>query len=1610
LLVTGVLFLLVIGINIPFVQNYAAKKAVIYFSKKLHTRVTLQNIRFHLLNSFELENLYIADQQGDTLLYTGSAELKITDWFFLRKKPVISYIGLKNAVIYLNRPANSAQWNYDFVTKLFASPTTDKKEKSAGSLEIDLRKVALVQVHFYSRDQWLGSDMEATVGALDLHADQIDLKHKKINLNAVFGEQVTFGMLDYPAGRPIHLKPKPSNDVDTTPFNPELWQISLKKLQIKDSRFYLEKPRTKAPKGLFDENHLNITDINLSVVGLKIIGDTITAKLNKLSARERCGLEIKQMTAAIRVSPTISECRDLYLETNNSILKDYYAMHYERFPDFLDYIDKVKMSGTLRNSEVGLEDIAYFAPELKRFDNLSVKISGVGSGTVARLSAHDLLVDDGISKLSGSLNMNGLPDINNTFIDFRNGHLRTSGKAALFYAPRLALQRSVNIGSLQSVDFKGNFTGFLTDFVAYGTFVTNLGNLRADLNMKLPKQGRPAYSGSVAATDFDIGTLLYQDYIGTTSFSAELAGSGFNQKTVALKVDGSVAHLFLNDYDYHQINVSGKLNHQLFDGILNVNDPNVALEFKGAIDFQKADPLYDFEADIRRLNLKAIHFSEENLEATARMKLNLRGHNIDDFTGQASIYQINVLRDKSRLNLDSLQLVSEINKAGKKQLTLSTNGLYAGVFGDFTIMELPHSIQMFLSYYLPQYVKAPVVFNGKQNFNFEVKAGEGVSDILSLLDKSLDLGNGVRLNGALDMGAQQLTLNGVIPRLRYKKLEASDVQISSNGNYSGLQLDIAANGMRFAEDDLLSTVQFSTKIFQDSARFQLQTTSPTSLQKANLNGLAYAQNDSFFLNIMPSRFSFNNNQWDIAAGNNLVFSKKYLSIDNLQLQSGLQHIFINTSGKSGLKDNQTVVTIENLDIAPLNNLLALHDLNVDGIVNGTIVSGPLMASPVFKFDLLAENISLNNDTIGTINASGKFDFGKDLLVLDPESGINYGQAHANVSGSLDLSAKDAPSIAGQIRLKSALVKWLSPFLAGYVHQISGTINGSVNFGGPANKPETSGTLNMENLGFTPDITGVHYEIKSGTVQITPGRFEMGDILVYDDSGNTGVLSGAITHNQLNDLNFRLRMNSDHIQVLNLNKYENEHFYGNVYSAVQMRVSGSVDDLNMTVFATPVKESKLYIPINSGSDFGEYNYISFKKYGTEQHTTRPRNKNKFSFRLDAIATPDLETTIILDPATGDQIWAKGSGNVILDIPSDGEIKMNGNYIINEGTYDFSFKQLQILNYHRQFTINSGSIIKWNGDITDADLDVSAYATVKARLYDLIQSESDRLKLSPPEVQDAQIKQDVNVLMKMKGSLTEPDLTFKIELVEGRSIGTYAYQELQRINADEKKTLIQVSSLLLLDQFVPLGGINSSAISSGTINNMSELFSSAASSQITNFANKILGIKDLTIGVRYKNYSYSDDSDPATSIGNINRNEAGINLRTNFLNDRLIVEAGGVYDWGKNTGQGNYTDNLAGDFRVQYLLSPDGRIRFSIFRTSDYDAIYLRKNVDRQGVGISYRKSFNGFKDFFASHLRQYPRPKTEDNNTPATPPPARIDSTKISIQPPLNRPDKQGLTL
>jgi len=1563
LIVVSVVMLLVILVNLTSVQNFIARKAVESLATKLKTKVSVKHVRIDFLNHVLLQGLYIEDRSHDTLLYAGEAQLRITDWFFLQKeKPVLHYIGLHNAYAHLYRNAATKDWNYQFIADAFDTGPS-KKQKDTAQFELDLKKIDLQNVRFHMDDAWIGSDMDFDVGSLTLDANNIDLRKHIIDIDAVDINKTAVIMRDYIGGRPP--KPKIILPIDTTPFNDGKWLVKAKSLSLYDCLYSLDSDPGKPTPDEFDPSHIGVRNIMLEARNISIVGDTLKSKILNLAAKERCGVMIKKMRSDVTVSPNASICDNLYLETNNSVLKHYYAMRYTRFPDFKEYIDKVVMEGKLDNSSIDSRDVAYFAPVLRKYPTI-IKASGHVIGTVDSLVGTKLSVMDGSSIVRGDIRMIGLPDIYTTFIDFRNGEIYTSGAGILRYAPELRHDPNIAFENITHAYFKGDFTGYIENFAANGTLVSNLGTIQANSRLKMleMKQRNAIYSGTISTTNFNVGALFRQSDLGDVTFKATISGNAFDPAIATVKLNSTIDHLTYRGYAYHNVTAEGTLAKNKFNGNLLVDDPNLALAFYGDMDFSGKDIRINAKANLLKSDLTALKLTKDSVTASADFDMDWQGNNIDNFLGYAKLFNINLVRNGHRLDLDSVYLNSTRDNNGKL-ITIESNIFTASIQGNFLLTRLPYSFQYYVSGYLPNYIKAPTKYAPDQTLNFEVTT-HNIDSLLGVLAPGISGFYNTSVKGSLDMPHQRLTLNAKIPYGSIYNVHLGNVNINGDGDFNVLGLSAEAEKIILGDSTYTGSASITTTLGNDSLLFNIATNTATAFGTATLNGRAIARGDSLFLTLLPSDFYFNHEKWEIPAGNSIVLADKYLDIQNLFIQSGIQQISVHTNQVGGVQS--LAINTKDLDLNLLNSVSWLADYQPEGRINGKITLDSLFRNTYVNVAVHATDVKLAGDTLGTVNLVGNYNIQKNIVTLDGQSGLYKGNFSLTASGHLVLfDSTSRQSLDGSIQFNNAPISWLNPLLVGYVSKLDGSLNGTVNVKGTAAVPDIDGSVNLDNGAVHIDFLGTDYTIPKAQILVTNSEINFGKIVLYDKYKNTGTVTGNITHDRFKNMRLNLNATSPKLEVLNLHDYENSTFYGTLIAGFQnLSVRGPLDDISMRITqATPADKSHLYLPIGTTSaGISSYNYVSFKTYGTTQ-TVKRKTKNKLDINIDARLNELAEITLVLDPATGDAINAKGTGNLNMDIPLGNDIRMYGVYDMSEGNYQFTLKQLA---FRRNFALYAGSRITFNGPIAQTVMNVDGAYTTRARLYDMLTT-SDKAALAhytagDRENQVAKTVQSVNVLLNMQGSLDDPKLTFKLDVPDKHGIGTIAYLRVESVNQYPDQLLNEVASLLLINSFVSAdagdfgSGFGGSSTATGAISNVSELISGTASSQITNIVNKITGDKNLAVDLRYKQYSYTDEVQNSSG----NRNEVTLGIRKSYFNDRLSVQVGSAYDWGRPAAAtSNNTGYLTGDFRAEYQLKEGGNVRLNIFRTSNYDV--LAGNITRAGAGISWRKSFDSFDEFW-----------------------------------------------
>lgn len=1584
------LILLVVLVNLTPVQNILARKATSILSDKLKTKVEIKHVRIDFLNHILAQGVYMEDQAHDTLLYAGELQGRITDWFIFKKEiPIISFVGLKDAYVHLYRTTKSDVWNYQFIADAF-NTGPQKQTKKQNDFEIDLEKIALQNVRFHMDDAWGGTDYDIDLGSFLLDADNLSIKKKLLAVNILKIDHLVFNMHDYEVAKG-YVKKKHQNIIDTTPFNPDNWLIQAKKLDLTHAQFIMN-TATRAPyENEFDPAHMNVSAINASAENILIQGDTLTANLKNLSAKERCGFVIKNLSADVSVSPNASICNNLRLETNRSKVQRYYAMHYERFPDFEDYVDKVRMSADFKNATIDNRDIAFFAPVVNRFRTMVVA-NGTVNGSVDSLVGKKLNISDGSSKIAGDLTIIGLPDIDNTFFNFQNGEVYTTSSELFRYAPELHESNAIDIEKLGFINFQGSYTGYIQNFFAKGSLVTALGSVNSDIQLKLPGMdiNKAVYSGSVTSSSFDIGTLFKQPLLGNIALQVKIEGKAFDPKDASININGDISAFEFNDYTYSDINAVGVLSNKTFDGKLLINDPNLALAFYGNVDFSQPQLQINATANLLNSNLQALLFTKDSMTFASDFDLNYTGNDIDEFIGSARLYNINLFRKGHRVDIDSIYLNST-NDNGLRSLTIKSNDINAHLTGQYQLSRLPYSVQYYVAGYLPNYIKAPLVYAPKQTLDFEVKTTE-MDSLLAVLTPDFKGFNNTTIKGSLNTDTQQLSLYATIPYSYIKGITIQNGIIDAKGNFNTLSVSATADTIALNENMVSASLRAKTTLGNDSLKFSIATDSKDDYGTANIEGHAFARGDSLYLNLAPSEFFLNKYRWEIPSGNKFVFSKNYLYIRNLVMKSDKQQISVNTENE--YSDQIVNVAIKDFDLIMLGNLANISAYQPAGYVNGTVSLKNIFKEILIESNLKATNVLFGKDTIGTVNIAGSYDARKKIISLLPSSGIFYKNASVSAAGSISLDSESNQQLDGEIVFEHAKLTWITPLVSDLLSNLKGTIDGKIDIGGSASMPDVNGKMMLTDAGTKIDVIGTYYRIPTAKITIDNEQINFGNTTLYDEYDNPATLTGGMRHERFRHIRFnRVELSSPKFEVVNLSENDNADFYGNLIANVSsLTINGTIDDIRMNINATPADKSHIYIPVKSSTDISSHNYISFKQY-RDQPVIVKKKKNKFSLTLNGDMNPLAELTIVLDPNTGDLINGKGYGNITLSLPSDEDMKIFGNYQIEEGDYTFTFRKLFFV---RNFKINSGSKIYFNGPLSNTNLNINGVYTTKARLADLLNDREKQQISGTPEEKETNVRQDINILLDMTGSLYEPKLSFALELPDKRNEGTVAADKLRRINQDYTTLFDQVSSLLLVGAFLPANTSLTTSTNAAIGNNVGQILSSTFSSQLTNMVSKLLNDPSLAIELRYNNYNTSDlSSQSSSSINSVSRNVLSFGIKKNFFKNRLVLEVGSNYDWGRptttNSSSSNF--NFAGDFKAQYLLTQDGRIRLNAFRTTGYDVL-LNTNIYRGGVGIAYRKSFDNLAEFLGKnkHPKTQPFKDSIQNNKP---PSATGDSISVS---------------
>ncbi|WP_347174792.1 translocation/assembly module TamB domain-containing protein [Polaribacter uvawellassae] len=1393
---------------------------------------------------------------------------------------------------------------------------------------------------------FLGSVRLKGVEIRDHHNDTLifvdKLSTSLLNAKKVFNNKVNLGSVSL-EGVDFHLKTHKGETNDNLSIFIESFEDNSPRdslsepFYLSSSNMYLNSLNFK----LIDANKKDslpfyVKNAGGSLSDFKILGPDVTAKIRGLYFREKNGLQVTNLTTDFTYSTTNMLFKKTVLETETSQINADITFTYKR-EDLQFFNDKVSIKADFSKSRVSLEDLSNFYGEFGVGDVLNLDGILVGTLNDFKVNQLDINSDHGIV-INGDLKFINAIDTEKGFsFDGDLQNVTANYQELKNVLPNL-------LGNILPTEFKrlGDFTLKGKTFVNENNLDLNvvifskIGTTKADLKLtNIANIDNANYKGNVELINFNIGKFFNEPLVGKITLNGDVNGTGFRVDNINTGIIGVIKKIDLNEYTYKDINVNGLFQNKLFNGNLNVSDEFLKMRFNGLADFSSKVNRFDFTATIEDADLvKTNLFTRDSIsKIKGELKFDIVGNTFDDIIGVTTFNNVEYTSPKKSYTFKRFVVTSTV-KDDIKSIDINSNSEANGIAqgyikGNFKFSELIPLTQNALGSIYANYIPHKVAPNQTINYNLNI-----YNQIVDVFFPDIYIDENTNLNGEINTAKNIFKLNLTTPKV-----------IAYGSSLDSINLYV--NNKNIAFNTHLRVAKINTDYF-NATKFNLinKTKNDTLFVKSEFKGdlnpdetfnldffYTLNQEKKSVLGIQKSSFDFENNIWKINPQDNknskVVFDlkKEEFKFSPFYLRSKEQEItfqgIVKDSTHKDLKIDFKKVKLSSL-------LPEIDSLSLNGILNGKLdfLQKDGQYSP--KGNLSVSNFKINSFAQGDLdlNIVGENSYEKYAVDLTLKSSDRK-SIFAN--GFIDFT-DERPIIDLKVTLDKFQLKAFSPLGQDVLSKLRGEASGQFNVSGFLRNPNMKGELELKDAGLLFPYLNVDYDFEGITkIKLDQQKFIFEELKLLDTKYNTrGDFSGTISHEDFKYWKMDLNILTNNLVVLDTKETEESLYYGTAFINGNAKIYGFTDNLFIDVNATTNPNTKFVIPLNDIKIVDNYKLIQFRSSKTV--TTE---KEIEEFELNALkgltldinleVTKDAIAEIVIDKSNGSLLNGRGNGNLKIEIDTRGKFRMDGNFIVDEGKYEFKYGGL----VNKTFNVNKGGTISWDGSPSDADLNITAVYTTKANPSMLLENFNSSKKIP------------VNLITRISGGLFTSNQEFDIEIPNvNNAIASELEFKLNDNDVNEKTK--QFLSLLVLNTFhnPDKSNFNSSNAIIGTTSNA-----------ISNLVSGLISSEDGKVQFDV-DYEITDKTDVNNVI-----NDDLVNFAVGTqISDRVMVNGKVGVPVGSKT-----QSSVVGEVKVEVLLNERGNFRAVIFNRQNEIQYSTEEEGYTQGIGLTYQVDFNNLVD-------------------------------------------------
>jgi hypothetical protein len=896
-----------------------------------------------------------------------------------------------------------------------------------------------------------------------------------------------------------------------TTSEPFSWKINVSELNLKNINFKHQSLANKNSTAYYPQPEIDdfrLENLNLSLsANVNVAANEYQLKISEFNVKPNLnGFNLLNLSGNFVLLDDLAGITDLKIITErsfislNAAVSEFYLFKGDEFK-----LDESPIKLEMSAMGLNFDDLTNF------IDGTDILKGNVETHVSAEGTLNDLELKNLEVKLANSeLNATGyLQNILNggemkVNVSFTNSFINQDDVTALL--PKLGIPTFKEYGVLQfdSLAYEGQPLNFTSSLLLQ----TDKGDISGKVKMDL--------SGEEIVYDYQIKTnnLNLMPIAGLNSslnLNGSIKGKGFSPETletsINLNADAStIEGIFFSDFG---IDVVGS------EGIINTNFVFTSLETQGRLntefDFKDtASAKYNFDVLLTGFNINDF-VKESGINSELNISLKGDGENFD--TDKLNLFAVLQI-DSSQLNdiqVDSTTLIADIRSGDENRVINIISDLAdLTITGDFTLLEvidviseeanlLSSSIQKKIEQIQPpDFTKTGLQSKtSDQTKNTAALQNSRSVDIQYLLELksfellSLFLGNAeIEVDGEITgklIAADditKLTIDTKIDQMKYWDglelyyLSDFDFSMSLNNrssteSFDGFLAELKVEAERIFIGSEISDVIFNLNFDGSNAEIGLSAVYDTDT-RLDLEGSLFI-NDGY-VDVLFNKLFLKYFEFDLRNSDDIKFS---YSNDKIDFNSfGLTHNGgrLELTGELSLTGREDLtLQLSKFKLKDLNaNLLGFSpEQSFDGELNLDFVMIGTAANPGLNINFSIDSIKTQNTFLGSVES--EIQYSDKLLTVDLsflEAKINQSRSSLGLKGTLPI---DLAFYSGERLIQNKIVDMTLAadnfdlrFAAGLIpgiRNLTGLLNGNINFSGPHNDLKNSGALTIGNSSF-----------------------------------------------------------------------------------------------------------------------------------------------------------------------------------------------------------------------------------------------------------------------------------------------------------------------------------------------------------------------------------------------------------------------------------------------------------------------------------------------------------------------------------------------------------------